>query len=204
MEIGPSYKIIVDNYRQGLYKLYKTLGLCREKREKQMTERLEQQLPLARRNQLLIEELTDEVLVYDLDRQKAHCLNRTAALIWNHCDGQTSIEELVNILERHSETSISQDVVWFGLDQLQKARLIERAVARPADKARLSRRELVKQIGLAVSIPLVVSILAPTASAGISCLSACLRNRRELHISLHVQSRNEFLHWDLITGLGVT
>jgi hypothetical protein len=136
-----------------------------------MTERIEQQLPLARRERLLVEELPDEVLVYDLDRNKAHCLNQTAALIWNHCDGLTSVEEMAIILQQHSQERVDQNVVWFGLDQLQKARLIDRPVARPTGKARLSRRELVKQIGLAVSIPLVASILAPTASAGNSCLT---------------------------------
>jgi hypothetical protein len=135
-----------------------------------MNERLEQQLPLARRERLLIEELPDEVLVYDLDRKKAHCLNQTAALIWNHCDGQTSVEEMAIILQQHSQERVDQDVVWFGLDQLRKARLIDRPVARPQGGARLSRRELVKQIGLAVSIPLVASILAPTASAALSCV----------------------------------
>ena len=58
-----------------------------------MTERSDRQLPLARRERLLVEELPDEVLVYDLDREKAHCLNRTAALIWNHCDGRTTVED---------------------------------------------------------------------------------------------------------------
>ena len=138
-----------------------------------MTERIEQQLPLARRERLLVEELPDEVLVYDLDRNKAHCLNQTAALIWNHCDGQTSVEDMAIILQQDSQERVNQDVVWFGLDQLQKARLIDRPVARQQSGPRLSRRELVKQIGLAVSIPLVASILAPKASASASCVVPC-------------------------------
>jgi hypothetical protein len=135
-----------------------------------MIERIEQQLPLARRERLLVEELPDEVLVYDLDRNKAHCLNQTAALIWNHCDGQTSVEEMAIILQQHSQERVDPEVVWFGLEQLRKARLIDRPVARPIGRDRLSRRELVKRIGLAVSIPLVLSIIAPQASA---CLSCC-------------------------------
>jgi hypothetical protein len=31
--------------------------------------------PLARKEGLVIQELPDEVLVYDLDRDRAHCLN---------------------------------------------------------------------------------------------------------------------------------
>jgi len=134
-----------------------------------MTNGREQQLPVARRERLLIEELPDEVLVYDLDRKKAHCLNRTAALIWNHCDGKTSVKELGSMLERQSEGIVEEDVVWFGLDQLRKARLIEGPLLGSTSKERVSRRELVKKIGLAVSIPAIVSVLAPKASAALSC-----------------------------------
>ena len=34
------------------------------------------QLPLARKDKLVVRELADEVLVYDLTRNKAFCLNR--------------------------------------------------------------------------------------------------------------------------------
>ena len=135
-----------------------------------MTNGREQQLPVARRERLLIEELSDEVLVYDLDRKKAHCLNRTAALIWNHCDGKTSVKELGSMLQQETDKVVEEDVVWFGLDRLHKARLLQAPPVRPDGKDKLSRRELVKKIGLAVSIPLVVTILAPQASAALSCV----------------------------------
>jgi len=44
-------------------------------------------LPQARSEDLVIQDIGDEVLVYDLTRHKAHCLNRTAALVWRKCDG---------------------------------------------------------------------------------------------------------------------
>ena len=135
-----------------------------------MTVRGYQQRPLARKKGLLIERLPDEVLVYDLDRKKAHCLNGSAALIWSQCDGKTSVEEILRTLERQAQGEVNVDVMWFGLDQLYKARLIETRVVRPGVKGKLSRRDLVKRIGLAVSIPLVASILAPTASAALSCV----------------------------------
>ena len=133
-----------------------------------MSKEREQYLPQARRERLLIEALPDEVLVYDLDRKKAHCLNGTAALIWNHCDGKTSVDEIAIILGEQSKGPVDKDVVWLGLDRLQHARLIQGPVIMPA-KERLSRRELIKRIGLSVSIPLVTSIIAPRASAAISC-----------------------------------
>lgn len=134
-----------------------------------MTERSKVQLPVARRERLLVEKLPDEVLVYDLDRKKAHCLNSTAALIWNHCDGKTSVQDITGVLQKHSGHGIEEDVVWFGLRQLHKASLMEGVLQSPDGRPRLSRRELVKRIGLAVSVPLVATILAPTASAALSC-----------------------------------
>lgn len=131
--------------------------------------------PLARREGLLIETLPDEVLVYDLDRSKAHCLNQPAALIWKHCDGKTSVRELAQILDTQSQ-GIDEDVIWLALDQLDKSHLLAEPVAR-AGGPRLSRRQLMKRVGLAVSVPLVVSILAPTASAALSCVGKnCIGN----------------------------
>ena len=49
-----------------------------------------QQTALARHDELVVQELPDEVLVYDLRKHKAHCLNQTAAFVWNHCNGQAS------------------------------------------------------------------------------------------------------------------
>lgn len=37
-------------------------------------------LPAVRHEGLIVQELSDEVLIYDLDRDKAHCLNPTADL----------------------------------------------------------------------------------------------------------------------------
>jgi hypothetical protein len=130
---------------------------------------LEQQLPVARKEGLLIEKLPDEVLVYDLDRKKAHCLNQTAALIWNHCDSETSVGDLLRILQNQSAKKVEENVVWYGLQQLNKSSLIEAGLKFPDDSVRFSRRELVKRIGVAVSIPLVISIIAPKASAALSC-----------------------------------
>ncbi len=50
-------------------------------------------MPRARQDELVVEELSDETLVYDLKRHKANCLNRTAALVWQDCDGQTSVAQ---------------------------------------------------------------------------------------------------------------
>lgn len=135
-----------------------------------MTKMAWQQLPLARKEGLVVEELPDEVLIYDEDRNKAHCLNQTAALIWKYCDGQTSVEGVASLLERELKTPVKEEVIWFALDQLGKYHLLQKPIVRPSEMPKFSRRELVKKLGLAASVPLIFSILAPEASAALSCV----------------------------------
>ena len=134
----------------------------------------ELQAPQARTEGLVIRALPEEVLVYDLDRDKAHCLNQTAALVWKHCDGQTSIAELVRILEQELHTAIPAEVVWLALQQLGKAHLLTERVEGLGGDARLSRREVMRRLGwaVAVAVPLVTSIVAPTASEAASCFAS--------------------------------
>ena len=56
------------------------------------------QIPQARDEGLVIQELPDEVLVYDLDRHRSHCLNHTASAVWRLCDGQKSVSEIAQKL----------------------------------------------------------------------------------------------------------
>lgn len=129
--------------------------------------------PRARRDGLVVRELSGELLVYDRDRNKAHCLNETAALIWNHCDGQTTVRGMVELLRDHSGTAVDEQVIWYALDQFAKDHLLEERVKRPVEVGRVSRRELIQRIGLAASIPLVVSIMAPSVFAAASCTQNC-------------------------------
>jgi hypothetical protein len=138
-----------------------------------MNETQNELTPRARKDGLVVRELSGELLVYDRDRNKAHCLNETAALIWKQCDGQTTVPGMRDLLQDHSAAPVDEQVIWYALDQFAKDHLLEERVKRPADIGRCSRRELIQRIGLAASIPLVVSVLAPTVFAAASCTQAC-------------------------------
>src|SRR2546423_15689116 len=62
----------------------------RHSRRREPMDNLERAAPRARDARLVIQELPDELLVYDLERHRAHSLNRTAALVWRHCDWKKS------------------------------------------------------------------------------------------------------------------
>ncbi len=128
-------------------------------------------LPRARQDGLVIRELADETLVYDLERHKAHCLNQTAALIWRHCDGRTSMAEMAAILEKEVHAPVDVDVMRYALDRLGKTHLLEERVTGLADSRRFSRRAVIRKVGLAaaVALPLITTIVAPTVYAQASC-----------------------------------
>ena len=60
-------------------------------------------LPIAWQEQLIIEEILDETIIYDLRRNRAHSLNRTAAFVWRHCDGRTGGRALARLLAKELE-----------------------------------------------------------------------------------------------------
>jgi len=127
-------------------------------------------LPLARTDALVVKELQDEVLVYDLKRDKAHCLNGTAAAVWKHCDGKMTVADAARRLESELKTPVDAEVVWLALKQLDKFHLLQERVLIPDARQGLSRRELVRRIGVAaVLLPAIISISAPTARAQGSC-----------------------------------
>lgn len=128
------------------------------------------QFPTARTNGLVVQDVPNEVLVYDLETNKAHCLNQTAAMVWRACDGKTSVPEIANIVASQTGEKVSDDLVWLAIDQLQENSLVEAEVA--ARFAGQSRREALKRIGLAsmIALPVIASLAAPTSvMASTSC-----------------------------------
>jgi hypothetical protein len=123
-------------------------------------------LPRARKKDLVIRELDDETLVYDTERDEAHCLNQTAALVWKHCDGKTTAREAVQSLQKTLGVSVDTDIVWLAVKQLQHFHLVEGSQKSPS----VSRRALVlKYAPAALALPVIMSISAPTPAVAASC-----------------------------------
>ena len=130
--------------------------------------------PQVRRDGIIVRELDSEILIYDTESNKAHCLNDTAALVWKQCDGQSTAAEISRRLSLQLDTIVDERVVWFALKQFSRDNLLEEKVTVPAPfiAAGLNRREMVRVLGLAavVAVPLVTSIVAPTAVQAATCL----------------------------------
>ena len=127
------------------------------------------QVALARQKDLVVQELPDELMLYDLKRHKAHCLNTTAALVWNHCNGRTTVAEMAALLEKEVGSPVDQEVVLYALDKLSKANLLEEQLDLPAANG-LSRRRMMKRLGAGamVALPVVVSLVSPIAAQAVT------------------------------------
>lgn len=128
-------------------------------------------LPQMRKEGLVIDELPDEILVYDLERHKAHCLNQTSALVWKNCDGASSAAEIAARIQKEMMLSVTEEMVWVALAQLEKLHLLEERIALPPALAGMTRREMVRRLGIAtaVALPLVTTIIAPTPAQAFTC-----------------------------------
>lgn len=125
--------------------------------------------PTARQAGLVIQEMPDEVLVFDLATDKAHCLNQTAASVWKACDGENSVFNIARILETESGKPFSEELVRLAIDQLSANDLLCEPM--PENFNRQSRRQAIKKIGLAavIVLPVVSSLIAPTAVRAVAC-----------------------------------
>ncbi len=127
--------------------------------------------PRLREEGLVVQELPEEVLVYDLARHKAHCLSPLAAAIWRACDGRTTPDEIARRVAAAGTARLGADVVGLTIERLAKARLLEGEMAARPRLPQSSRRELLRKAA-AIGGLSVLSLSAPTAALAISCLPA--------------------------------
>lgn len=130
-------------------------------------------MPVSRKSNLVIQELENEVLIYDLSQNKAFSLNETSAIIWEACTGENSVSDIKKQINNQLNASVSEDFVWLALEQFKKDNLLENANDIFIDFGGLSRREVIRRIGLSslAAIPIITTLVAPVAAQVAS--SAC-------------------------------
>lgn len=138
--------------------------------------RKRQNLPIARVEKLVVQEMENETLVYDLKTDKAHHLNKTMSVVWQKCDGKTSFDEVAKSLSKELDANIENDFVLLALQELEKSNLIESS-SDESNREIISRRKVLLNYALpAVAAPLVMSLVSPVSAQTASCIaqeSAC-------------------------------
>jgi hypothetical protein len=121
-------------------------------------------VPAARSDRLVVERLGDELLIYDLDADQAHHLNPAAAVLFELCDGRTTVGELAARAAARLDQPFTEATAGEAVEQLAGRGLL---VGEPRSTVGVSRREVVRRAvavgaGAAVAGPVIKSIVAPT------------------------------------------
>jgi hypothetical protein len=120
-----------------------------------------------KRKEGIVRHLGNEVLVYDEQSNKAHCLNDLAGRVWQKCDGKTPVAEIARELTTETGTPVNEDLIWLAVRRLDKAGLLKQKKMPPVS---VSRRMAIRTLSTSLlALPAVVSILMPTTAEAASC-----------------------------------
>lgn len=127
--------------------------------------------PSARKDDLIIQEVDGETLVYDLKTNKIVSLNKTSSLVWKNCDGKKTAAEIAKEIQHNIGTKINEDFVYFAVNQLNKENLLKPPFDYSDKFAGMSRREVIRKVGVGAmaSLPVVAALVAPSAIQAQTC-----------------------------------
>ncbi|MEZ5345200.1 MAG: PqqD family protein [Pyrinomonadaceae bacterium] len=128
-------------------------------------------LPKAKTAEIVVQEVDNELLIYNLTTNEAHHLNKTVTMVWRNCDGTTTFDDMAEALSRELGEKVEADFVFVAISELEKIGLLTESVDADA-WGKISRRNVLFRYALpALAIPVVVSLVTP-ASAQVqgSCL----------------------------------
>jgi Ribosomal protein L11 methyltransferase (PrmA) len=115
-----------------------------------------------------IEHAADEILVMRTATSEAHALNRSAAAVYDLCDGNTSKSEMVAEVHRGTGLPAEDEIVDLALAELVDAGLV--VLDDPEPRSNATRRSLIQRLALssraARMLPVVETILVPPVDAG--------------------------------------
>jgi hypothetical protein len=131
--------------------------------------------PVARADELVVEEVGDELLVYDQTNECAHSLGVEAARVWRACDGEISVDALSTKLE------MDRDTVARALEELDECNLLDHGQQLTGMTRREATLKTAKLGAAAAGGSLIYSILAPVPAMaatqvyclGLGCTQGC-------------------------------
>ncbi len=136
-------------------------------------------IPVARTEKLMIQEVGNEIVVYDQKNHASHSLNAMATRIWELCDGHNTIDDIAQLLKEELNLPVDEDtdirvLIWLTLEELERFHLLKNYRTEPIADSNISRRKVVKTAtilgGFAIGsmFPVVRSIIAPAPAIAVS------------------------------------
>jgi hypothetical protein len=147
-----------------------------------------------------VETLHGELCIYEWTTKMVHALNPAAARVWEMCDGSTTVEDMTARIGRDGDMRRAAVIVEHALAAFARADLLEPG-SLPQVAPLLSRRALLRRIGVGAAIPVVTSMVAPTPLAAQSGTTRTF-NFTGAAQSFDVPAGVTVLHVDLVGGTG--
>jgi len=113
------------------------------------------------RDDVIVERLPGELLVYDESRDTAHCLSDAAAAVFEHCDGTHTPPALAALAAQRLGRAFDEHELDAVLAQLRSNALLD---GEPAADG-MSRRNVMLTGGGVLAASLITTILAPLPAA---------------------------------------
>lgn len=133
--------------------------------------------PLRRSSNILEQDADGELLIYDLERNKALYLNKTVTKVYQLCDGRNTVASISDKLSVKLKELVSEEFVLVALDELDSHGLLEGGMpVRQTFFGGVSRREMIRRAGLTTmaALPVIAALTAPKAAHAQSGASACV------------------------------
>ncbi|OAI38745.1 hypothetical protein AYO39_00780 [Actinobacteria bacterium SCGC AG-212-D09] len=131
----------------------------------------------ARTEDLAVQELGDELLIYDRTRDVAHCLTERAARVWRACEGDgATLDELTDALAADGDIKLRAGEDAAAVAEQALAELDEKQLL--AEPGGVSRRHALTKIAAvgagALAAPLVVSAAVPRSAEAFKSPRTCI------------------------------
>jgi hypothetical protein len=118
--------------------------------------------PRSRAEGLLVEQVNDEIVVFDTESREAHCLSPLAAVVFDHCDGRVSPEGMAALATERLGEPFDVAGVEEALAQLDERKLLEPTPG-------MTRRSMIGKSAVAggavFAAPMIMSVFPPAAAA---------------------------------------
>ena len=104
-----------------------------------------------------ITRLPDELLILDLESKEVHCLNTDAGLVFDACDGESTVEETILKLKHERDLDDADSFVWGALAAMESKGLLD------SEDSGYTRRDFLSRSGMAASATalLITSLVLP-------------------------------------------
>ena len=113
-----------------------------------------------------IERAADEILAVKKASLEAHALNESASVVYELCDGKSSVAEMAAEIQRRTGLPADEEIVNLALAELADAGLVVLDNAEPSPAP--TRRSLLRRFALtgaaAAMLPIVETIVLPSTN----------------------------------------